>query len=202
MRRAFILATLTILLIAVAGVTAARENTFTPTSPNEDQSESTAPDLTTVPEPTTPETTAPEATIPEDPNEPDEATVETTVVESEQPEEPVEEETVPDETTPFVDDEVTPDDEAGEAVKPDKPGKPEKAKSGKKNGQRQGIGKPGNPGKPAGKGRPVDAGKPEKEQTGGNPGKVTLCHKDRVTISVGAPAEPAHLRHGDSLGAC
>ena len=39
-----------------------------------------------------------------------------------------------------------------------------------------------------------------------NPGKgrpkVTLCHKGRVTISVGAPAVKAHLRHGDTLGTC
>jgi hypothetical protein len=31
--------------------------------------------------------------------------------------------------------------------------------------------------------------------------KVTLCHKGH-TISVGAPAVPAHLRHGDTLGPC
>lgn len=32
--------------------------------------------------------------------------------------------------------------------------------------------------------------------------KVTLCHKGRVTIRVGFPAMKAHLRHGDTLGAC
>src|SRR5262245_46618075 len=31
--------------------------------------------------------------------------------------------------------------------------------------------------------------------------KVTLCHKGH-TIRVGAPAVSAHLRHGDTLGAC
>ena len=31
--------------------------------------------------------------------------------------------------------------------------------------------------------------------------KVTLCHKGK-TITVGAPAAKAHLRHGDKLGAC
>lgn len=31
--------------------------------------------------------------------------------------------------------------------------------------------------------------------------KVTLCHKGH-TISVGAPAAPTHLRHGDTLGPC
>ena len=39
-----------------------------------------------------------------------------------------------------------------------------------------------------------------------NPGKgrpkVTVCHKGRVTIKVGAPAVKAHQRHGDTLGPC
>ena len=30
--------------------------------------------------------------------------------------------------------------------------------------------------------------------------KVTLCHKDKNTITVGAPAVPAHKAHGDVLG--
>ena len=47
--------------------------------------------------------------------------------------------------------------------------------------------------------------------TGGGPGggqvKVTLCHVDQetgeeITITVGAPAVPAHLAHGDTLGPC
>ena len=32
--------------------------------------------------------------------------------------------------------------------------------------------------------------------------KVTLCHKDKNTLTVGAPAQEAHLGHGDILGAC
>src|SRR5262245_4048274 len=38
--------------------------------------------------------------------------------------------------------------------------------------------------------------------------QVTICHippgnpANAHTITVGAPAVPAHLRHGDSLGAC
>ena len=32
--------------------------------------------------------------------------------------------------------------------------------------------------------------------------KVTICHKGKKTISVGKAAEPAHIRHGDSLGTC
>jgi hypothetical protein len=32
--------------------------------------------------------------------------------------------------------------------------------------------------------------------------KVVLCHKGKITLAVGAGARAAHLRHGDSLGAC
>ena len=31
--------------------------------------------------------------------------------------------------------------------------------------------------------------------------KVTVCHKDEKTLTVGVPAEDAHLRHGDGRGA-
>ncbi len=42
---------------------------------------------------------------------------------------------------------------------------------------------------------------------GGGQQKVTLCHVDQetgeeITITVGAPAVPAHIAHGDTLGAC
>ena len=40
--------------------------------------------------------------------------------------------------------------------------------------------------------------------TGGDRGeeeKVTLCHKGH-TITVGAPAQAAHVNHGDTEGAC
>jgi hypothetical protein len=79
-----------------------------------------------------------------------------------------------------------------------KPGKPEHARGGKKYGKARVAGEPPGKSRPA-KDRPDHAGK---KGIGGNPGKVTLCHKNRVTISVGAPAEPAHLRHGDEPGAC
>lgn len=32
--------------------------------------------------------------------------------------------------------------------------------------------------------------------------KATICHKGKKTISVGRPAVPAHLAHGDTEGAC
>ena len=82
MRRAVILATLTCILFAVGGVTAARENSFTSSSQDGDQTEST------VPEPRGPGRTAPETTVSDDVGKPDEGTVEATVVVSEEPKEP------------------------------------------------------------------------------------------------------------------
>jgi hypothetical protein len=38
--------------------------------------------------------------------------------------------------------------------------------------------------------------------TGGLAHKTTVCHKDKSTISVGDPAVPAHLAHGDYIGPC
>jgi len=45
------------------------------------------------------------------------------------------------------------------------------------------------------------------ESPGKGQQKVTLCHVDqetgeKITITVGAPAVPAHLAHGDTLGPC
>src|SRR5918994_2524259 len=76
MRRAVILATLTciLFLFAVAGVTVARENTFTSGSPDGDQTESTGLGRT-VPEATALEATVPEATVPDDVEKPVEGTI-------------------------------------------------------------------------------------------------------------------------------
>jgi len=32
--------------------------------------------------------------------------------------------------------------------------------------------------------------------------KITICHKSKQTLSIGASAWPAHMAHGDTLGAC
>lgn len=50
----------------------------------------------------------------------------------------------------------------------------------------------------------VDAadGRDRKENNGERRGKVTVCHKGKKTLTVGAPAEEAHARHGDTPGAC
>ena len=75
-------------------------------------------------------------------------------------------------------------------------GKPERV------GKAPNIGKPpdevGHPanGKPQGPGNQAEHGR------GGGQQKVTLCHKDKKTLTVGAPALAAHQRHGDTQGAC
>jgi hypothetical protein len=184
MRRAVILATLTFILFAVAGVTVAGENTFTSGSPDGDQTESTGLGRT-----------VPEATVPEDVEKPVEGTVEATVGVHEEQKEPGKGETGAGGNYGGIQDDNRIED-AGEPT--GNPNKPEHAQSGKKYGKPRVAGKPPGNSKPA-TGRPDDAGE---KGFDGNPGKVTLCHKERVTISVGAPAWPAHQRHGDTLGAC
>jgi len=203
MRRAVILVTLTCMLFAVAGVTVAGENAFNPGWQGGDQTESTIPESTvagrtapeaTVPEATLPEATVPETTVPEEVEKPVEGTEEATVVVEE-------EQKKPGKGDPGAGNYggIQNDNRIEKAGKPaGKPGKPEHAQDGKKYGKQRVAGKP--PGKSrSATGRPDHAGKKGFE---GNPGKVILCHKEKVTISVGAPAEPAHLRHGDSHGAC
>jgi hypothetical protein len=68
------------------------------------------------------------------------------------------------------------------------------------------AGKKGN-GKAKGKGSGKGKGKGKGKSNGGKSGsgngqeKVTICHKG-TTISVAAPALPAHLNHGDTEGPC
>ena len=192
MRRAVILATLTCILFAVAGVTVAGENTFTSGSPDGEQTESTGLGRT-VPEATVLEATVPEATVPDDVEKP----VEGTVGVHEEQKEPGKGETGAGNYGGIQDDNRIED--AGEPT--GKPNKPEHAQGGKKYGKPRVAGKPPGKSEPA-TGRPDDAAK---KGFDGNPGKITLCHKshkNRVTISVGAPAWPAHQRHGDWLGSC
>src|SRR5829696_8215832 len=183
MRRAVILATLTCILFAVAGVTVAGENTFTSGSPDGDQTEATAL-----------EATVPEAPVPDDVEKPVEGTVEATVGVHEEQKETGKGETGAGNYGGIQDDNRIED--AGEPT--GKPNKPEHAQGGKKYGKPRVAGKPPGKSEPA-TGRPDDAGE---KGFDGNPGKVTICHKNRVMISVGAPAKPAHLRHGDTRGAC
>jgi hypothetical protein len=57
------------------------------------------------------------------------------------------------------------------------------------------AGHPAN-GKHEERGNEVEHSRPSSQQ------KVTLCHKDNKTLTVGAPALAAHQRHGDTQGAC
>jgi hypothetical protein len=68
-------------------------------------------------------------------------------------------------------------------------------------GASPGKGKPGKPEK--GKQAAPSAAQYQYGPSGKQYGKtkVTLCHKGK-TITVGAPAAKAHLRHGDKLGPC
>ena len=49
---------------------------------------------------------------------------------------------------------------------------------------------------------------PSPVRAGGGEEKVTICHRppgnpeNEHTITVGAPAVPAHLAHGDDIGEC
>jgi hypothetical protein len=60
-------------------------------------------------------------------------------------------------------------------------------------GKPEGVGKGVKAGGPAGKLK-ADGGSKQEANGGGG--------QQKVTITVGAPAEDAHLRHGDSLGTC
>lgn len=167
MRRAIILTTLILLLLAVAGVTAAQEL------------RSEAPK--NAPETTNPETTAPEATEPDDgeasgverPDKPGGQTP--NGKEANEPGEPNRSRAVE------PSDDVAQDPEDSEEDEPNKPDKDANEDAEEK-------GKPG-------KARPEIAGRPERDR------KVTICHKGK-TLTVGAPAEGAHVGHGDSTGAC
>ena len=57
-------------------------------------------------------------------------------------------------------------------------------------------------GRPEHAGKPLDGGDSEVRGSGGSQQKVTLCHKGKNTITVGEPAQAAHVRHGDTLGPC
>ena len=54
----------------------------------------------------------------------------------------------------------------------------------------------GKPSQPPGKAKNASAAQYQYGKT-----KVTLCHKGK-TITVGAPAVKAHVRHGDHVGSC
>jgi hypothetical protein len=194
MHRAVVLTTLVLLLLAVAGVSAAQDSGIFSGGPNSEDPQGT----------TTQERTSFEATVAEDTmasalpgpsSEPKggEKTSEPTVIS-----EPTVEETekptagAPGEKmlSPGTNNVGRPTN-SGRGV-----GKPEHALKIPNIGKLpdDNVGPPAN-GKPQERGNDVEHGR-------GSPHKVTLCHKDKKTLMVGAPALGAHQRHGDTHGAC
>ena len=183
MRRAVILATLTLLLLTFAGITVARESNFGP-----EESYRT--------EQTTREATTREST---------DLAYEETTTENEGAGAGVVENSVEPESDSS---EVVEDQGAWGEGKSEKRGRPKDVGKPEHAGGRAGVAREGKP-EGVGRGR---AGKPadesesrgdgEKAARGGGGRKVTICHKGKIAITVGAPAEAAHIRHGDSPGEC
>jgi hypothetical protein len=194
MHRAVVLTTLVLLLLALAGVSVAQESRiFAGGSTSDDPTGSTTQERTsfgaTVAE--LPETSAPPST-PSEPKDGEDASEPTVVTEP----------TVGETEEPTVGTPVVEETRASGLNNVGKPGN-----SGR------GVGKPEHAGKAPNIGKPRDDvghpanGKPEErgndqEHGRGSQQKVTLCHKDQKTLTVGAPALGAHQRHGDTQGAC
>jgi hypothetical protein len=186
MYRAVVLATLVLLLLAVAGVAIAGSGSEDPG------------------EPTTPEGTSFGSTVAEDP--------ETTAPGGPSPELEGVEETAEDTSEPTVITEPTVEEtEEPTVVDPVEETPAPNSSVGKEHGRPDDVdglnaGEPGNNGRGFGRpehaGKPLDSGDSEVRGSGGGQEKVTLCHKGKNTITVGKPAQPAHVRHGDTLGPC
>ena len=194
MYRAVVLTTLVLLMLAVAGVSVAQDGRIFAGGPNGgDPPESTTPeqrsfeatgaeDTTTSPPPgasseTEDQQDSPEPTVVNEP----------TVGEPEKPTAaPARQETPPPATN-----EVGNPGDGGRAV-----GKPEHAvKASDPAAGSAEIGRHGNS-------ESVELGDEVEPAPGVGGRKETLCHKGDKTLTVGAPALDAHVRHGDSPGAC
>jgi hypothetical protein len=189
MHRAVVLTTLVLLLLAVAGVSAAQDSGIFAGGLNSD----------VPPGSTTRERTSLEATmtstqpgassapnVGEDASEPTVVT-EPTVGETEKPTVAAPgEETL----TPGLKDVGKPTNIGRGVGKPDHVGKaPTIGKSP------EDVVHPAN-GKPEERGNEAERGRGSSQQ------KVILCHKDKKTLTVGAPALAAHQRHGDTQDVC
>jgi hypothetical protein len=194
MHRAVVLTTLVLLLLAVAGVSAAQESGIFAGGPNSDDPQGS----------TTQERTSFEATMAED------------TMTSALPGASSEPKGGEDASEPTVVTEPT----VGETEKPTAAAPSEQTlppgsnNFGKPTNSGRGVGKPALVGKAPNVGKPPDPvdrpanGNPEKRGNevehgrGGSQQRVTLCHKNKNTLTVGAPALAAHERHGDTQGAC
>ena len=176
MRRAGIFAILAVLLFAVAGVTFAQEGTFKGNQQAGDTAKNASIDR---------ETAKPESTGLEKKSVPEKL--------SERP---------ADENRSLKEDNVGKEKNASQKdnAKAKGKGKAEDMSKAEGKGKAEGVSKAGD----MGKGKAGSKGGDEDEDGTGSGGqrKVTLCHKGKNTITVGAPAEAAHLRHGDEPGVC
>ena len=195
MYRAVVLTTLVLLFLVVAGVSAAQDSGIFAGGPNSDDP----------PEATTQERTSFEATVAED--------TMTSTLPGASSEPKVGENT----SEPTVVSEPT----VGETEKPTAavPGEktlpPGPNNFGKPTNSGRGVGKPEHAGKVPHIGKPPDGdvvhpanGKPQERGNeaehgrSGSQQKIILCHKEKKSLTVGAPALAAHQRHGDTQGAC
>ena len=184
MYRAVVLTTLVLLLLAVVGVSVAQEGRIFAGEPNSDDPL----------ESTTPEQTSFEATGLEDtttsplPGASSETEDHQNITEPTVVTEPTVGE--PEKPTAAPAGEETPRPGTNEVGKPEHAIKASDPVVGSAK-----IGQHGN-------GAPVERGNEEKPGRGVGRQKATLCHKGNKTLTVGAPALAAHLRHGDTRGAC
>src|SRR5215217_4171919 len=199
MHRAVVLTTLVLLLLAVAGVSAAQDGGIFAGEPNSGDPQGS----------TTQERTSFEATVAEETMQSalPGASSEPKVGEGASEPKVVSKPTVVTEPTVEATEKPT-------AAAPSEQTLPPGSKDvGKPANSGSGVGKPafvgkvpniGNPpdevvhpanGKPQGRGNEVEHGR-------GGQQKITLCHKKNKTLTVGAPALAAHQRHGDTQGAC
>jgi hypothetical protein len=170
MYRAVVLVTMIVLLLAVAGVAIAGSGGDDPT------------------EPATLERTSFEPTVVED--------LETTVPDSPSSKPESGEETADDVSEPTIIAEPTVEETEEPTVAEPVEVTPAPSSSvGKEHGRPEHASK-----RPDGV-EPGERGD-EEHGIGGGQEKVTLCHKGKNTITVGKPAQPAHVRHGDTLGPC
>ncbi len=159
-------------MLAVTGITLAQESAIDPE--RDALTESTVQDATTTTvEPT--DTTVWETTGPTD-------------EESAQSSEPAAGSVTGDTTIPEADEPEVVEEEATE-------------------GPIENVGKPDGVGKAKGFGDEAEGVSGERVEDAeardaGGQEKVTLCHKGKNTIAVGAPAQAAHVRHGDTVGPC
>jgi hypothetical protein len=194
MYRAVVLTTLVLLLLAVAGVSAAQDGGIFAGGPNSGDP----------PGSTTQETTSFEATVAEDTMQSalPGASSEPKVAEAASEPKVVSKPTVEATEKPTA---AAPSEQS---LRPGSNNVGKSANSGRGVGKPALVGKapnignlpdevnlPAN-GKPEGRGNEVEHGR------GGGQQKVTLCHKKNKTLTVGAPALAAHQRHGDTQGAC